>query len=244
MEAHQQREVWEDGVSLGSAWWVYADLQKKTRFRALQQSASPADPARHEGLRRALEDEVVGRLSSGELQAFGIEFGSNGEPTAIPRNYFWKGVEVDFDSDTVAALGRKFGQVTVQGKREPITETLPDMPTVDLGEILAAAKPGPGQELLSDSEVIPEPELEPAPMQTDEAYKQALRRGRPSKEEEIEGAINILLARGIDLTTMPRPNAYNAIKNCARTELKSNTKIGFSDPVIQRALFRRFGRRR
>jgi hypothetical protein len=193
---------------------------------------------------RTLEDEVVGRLSSGELQAFGIEFGSNGEPTAIPRNYFWKGVEVDFDSDTVAALGRKFGQVTVQGKREPITETLPDMPTVDLGEILAAAKPGPGQELLSDSEVIPEPELEPAPMQTDEEYKQALRRGRPSKEEEIEEAINILLARGIDLTTMPRPNAYNAIKNCARTELKSNTKIGFSDPVIQRALFRRFGRRR
>jgi hypothetical protein len=40
-----------------------------------------------------------------------MEFGSTGEPIAIPKNYFWKGVEIDFDSGTVTALGRKFGQV-------------------------------------------------------------------------------------------------------------------------------------
>ena len=69
-------------------------------------------------------------------------------------------------------------------------------------------------------------------------------RGRPTKLAEIEQAIDILLAKGVDLASMPRPNAYKAIKKCAEIELKSNTKIGFSEPVIQRALFSRFGRRR
>jgi hypothetical protein len=108
MEKDSLLKHWEDGVALGSAWWVYADLSKKTRFRDLQQAASTDDLAPHVGLRHALEDEVTGRLSSGELQAFGMEFGSTGEPIAIPKNYFWKGVEIDFDSGTVTALGRKF----------------------------------------------------------------------------------------------------------------------------------------
>jgi hypothetical protein len=115
-------EEGEDGVSLGHAWWVYADLPKKNRFRELQQAASPEDPAPHMGFRHALEDEIIGRLSSGELQAFGIQYGSSDGPIPIPKNYFWKGAEIDFDKDTVAALGRKFGQVTVQGNWEPLAE--------------------------------------------------------------------------------------------------------------------------
>src|SRR5580704_16156683 len=128
---------WEDGVSLGSAWWVYADLQKKMRFRELQQAASHSDPAPHMGFRHSLEEEVVGRLSSGELQAFGIEYRSAGEPIAIPKNYFWKGAKIGFDNDTVASLGRKFGQVTVRGKREPIAETLPEVVEVDPQQLQA-----------------------------------------------------------------------------------------------------------
>jgi hypothetical protein len=127
----QPREAWENGVALGDAWWAFADLQKKKRFRKLQQAASPGDSAPDIGFRRSLEDEVTFRLSSGELHAFGIEFGSAGEPIAIAKNYFWKGAKIDFDSDTVASLGRKFGQVTVQGKREPITETLPKVVAID-----------------------------------------------------------------------------------------------------------------
>src|SRR5580704_9401333 len=95
----QLLKQWENGVSLGHAWWVYADQPKKKRFRELQQAASPGDPAPHTGFRHALEDEVIGRLSSGELQAFGIEYGSTGEPIAIPKNYFWKGAKIDFDKD-------------------------------------------------------------------------------------------------------------------------------------------------
>jgi hypothetical protein len=99
-------KAWENGVALGDAWWAYADLSKKKKFRELQQAASSDDPAPHMGFRHALEAEIIGRLSAGELQAFGIEYGSIGEPIAIPKNYFWKGAESDFDNDTVAALGR------------------------------------------------------------------------------------------------------------------------------------------
>ena len=127
----QPLEEGENGVALGDAWWAFADLQKKKRFRKLQQVASSSDPAPHLGFRHALEDEVIGRLCSGELQAFGVEYRSAGEPIAIPKNYFWKGAKIDFDNDTVASLGRKFGQVTVQGKREPIAEILPEVVEVD-----------------------------------------------------------------------------------------------------------------
>jgi hypothetical protein len=131
MEKETLLKQWEDGVSLGSAWWVYADPSKKKRFRELQEATTRDDPTPHVGFRQALEDEVVGRLSSGELQAFGIEYRSAGEPIAIPKNYFWKGAKIDFDNDTVASLGRRFGQVTVQGKREPIVETLPELLVAD-----------------------------------------------------------------------------------------------------------------
>jgi hypothetical protein len=45
----QLLKAWEDGVALGDAWWVYADLAKKKRFRELQQAASIGDPAPHMG---------------------------------------------------------------------------------------------------------------------------------------------------------------------------------------------------
>jgi hypothetical protein len=43
MEQDTLFKQWEDGVSLGSAWWVYADEAEKKRFRDLQQAASPDD---------------------------------------------------------------------------------------------------------------------------------------------------------------------------------------------------------
>jgi hypothetical protein len=251
MERDTLLKQWEDGVPLGSAWWVYADLPKKKRFRELQRAASTGDPAPHLGFRHALEDEVIGRLSSGELQAFGVEYGSTGEPIAIPKNYFWKGAQIDFDKDTVSALGRKFGQVTLQGNREPIAEALPEMVAVDPQQVQTELKvlgkfpaepeltDDPGVTYESETSRIPRP----SPTGPHEFLEEA-QRGRPTKLAEIEQAIDILLTKGVDLTSMPRPKAYQAIKKCAEIELKSNTKIGFSEPVIQRALFRRFGRRR
>ena len=241
----------EDGVALASAWWAYAVREQRKRFRELQQGASPDDPAPHMGFRDALEDEVIGRLSSGELQAFGIEYGSTGEPIAIPKTYFWKGAKIDLDNDTVTALGRKFGQVTVHGDREPMADNLPDIATIDLQQILAELKP------LRKAPVAPNRPANPSAAHTAEKilrlpastapFQKVIRksrRGRPSKTDEIEQAIDLLLKNEVDLAAMPRPRAYKAIRKCAEGDLKSNTKIGFSDPVIQRALFRRFRERR
>lgn len=251
MEKDTLLKQWEDGVSLGSAWWVYADLEKKRRFRELQQDASPGDPAPHMGFRHALEDEVAGRLSSGDLQAFDVEYRGAGEPIAIPKNYFWKGAEIDFENDTVAALGRKFGQVKIQGKREPIADISPEIAAVDLQQILAELKPlrnvsvAPNWPAKPSVAHTPEKTVLPLPSRmASQQFIRKARRGRPSKTDEIEQAIDMLLKNGIDLAAMSRPRAYKAIRKCAEGDLKSNTKIGFSDPVIQRALFRRFRERR
>ena len=56
--------------------------------------------------------------------------------------------------------------------------------------------------------------------------------------------IDILLKKGVDLAKLPRPQAMAEIRNCAANELNSDINIGFSDPVLQRVLFRRFGPRR
>jgi hypothetical protein len=246
----QRRGAREDGVALGDAWWVYADLPKKRRFRELQQAASPSDPAPHMGFRHSLEDEVAGLLASGELQASGIEFRSTGDRIPIPKSYFWNGAKIDFDNDTVASLGRKFGQVMVQGKREPIVENLPEMIAADPQQIVAERK------IINEPSVVPDrlanrtvthAVTSVPPLRSEEASQQLpkeSRRGRPSKTDEIEQAIEILIKGGTDLIMMPRPAAYRAVRKCAETNLKANTKIGLSDPVIQRALFRRFGRRR
>jgi hypothetical protein len=68
--------------------------------------------------------------------------------------------------------------------------------------------------------------------------------GRPSEELEIEKVIDILLERGVELGSMPRPTAFAAVRKCAASELKLDINVGFSDPVLQRFLFRRFGPRR
>jgi hypothetical protein len=69
-------------------------------------------------------------------------------------------------------------------------------------------------------------------------------KGRPSKADEINRAIDELLAQGVDLGNMERPRAEDKIKKYARDVLKANIKIGYSKPVIQRAFFHRFGKRR
>jgi hypothetical protein len=66
--------------------------------------------------------------------------------------------------------------------------------------------------------------------------------GRPSKNAEIEAATEALLAEGVELPKLPRKDACALIRQKAAV-LGANVEIGFSDPVIQRSLVRRYGRR-
>ena len=169
------------------------------------------------------------------------------------------------DEDTVAAFGKKFHAVRVQGERErePPHETQPNElepapHIIDPREISAQRDRGPSDETLpSEPEPSDEPPIKeeresademlpgkPTPEKGEEVHSPSNVRGRPSKTLEIEQAIESLSGKGVDLTKMSRRKACTEIKKCAARELKSNTEIGFSDPVIQRALFKRFGRRR
>jgi hypothetical protein len=66
--------------------------------------------------------------------------------------------------------------------------------------------------------------------------------GRPSKNAEIEAAIDKLISEGINLSKLPRKDAHSRICHTA-ARLGANVEVGFSAPVIRRALVRRYGPR-
>ena len=251
----QLLEAWENAVALGNAWLVFAYAKNKKRFRELQRTGE------HLGLQSHMERELIWRINDGELQAFGIEHRSNTGPIIIPKYYFSKTAEVDWDRETVEAFCKKFHEVRVQGEREhePVAEARlsEPPPVIDPREISAQRarerlletlpnEPEPSHELPIQAEPESTSETPPSKSAADRLEKPPLpsKVGRPSKGPEIDQAIELLVGRGVDLASMPRPKAYKAVRKCAEAELKSNIKIGFADPVIQRALFRRFGPRR
>ena len=117
----QLLEAWENGVALGDAWLALADGENRKRYFKARREGSPSS------IRISLEIDLMARLSDGELQAIGIEGGSDPRPAFIPRYFFSKTAEINLDEDTVAAFGKKFHAVRVQGERErePPDETQP-----------------------------------------------------------------------------------------------------------------------
>jgi hypothetical protein len=107
----QLLEAWESGVALGDAWLAFADPENRKRYFKARREGSPSS------VRISLEIDLVARLSDGELQAIGIEDGSDPTPVFIPRYFFSRSAEVSVDGDTVAAFGKKFHEVRVQGER-------------------------------------------------------------------------------------------------------------------------------
>jgi hypothetical protein len=106
-------EQWESGVGLGRAWWAFAGAQNRKQIRELQRKGE------HRGLQLSLEEDLMARISAGELQAFGFEGGSDAGPALIPQRYFWRTEEIDWENETVTSLGKKFYHVAIQGEREP-----------------------------------------------------------------------------------------------------------------------------
>jgi hypothetical protein len=117
----QALEAWETGVALGDAWWDFADNENKKLFRERQDKGRGF----HLEIQYTLEIDLIARLEEGKLQAYGIEKGSDVGPIPIAKYYFSKTAKLDYVNDTVTALGKKFYEVRVQGKREPTNETRP-----------------------------------------------------------------------------------------------------------------------
>ena len=101
--------AWQNGVVLGHAWRAVAEKGTRRLFGTCNAEG------RHLGLRRSLEIDLIARLFAGELQAIGIEGGSDAGPIHIPQYYFSRTAEIDWDKETVTAIGKKFHEITVQG---------------------------------------------------------------------------------------------------------------------------------
>jgi hypothetical protein len=126
---------WENGVGLGRAWWTFASAENRKRIRELQRKGE------HRGLQLSLEEDLIVRISAGELQAFGFEGGSDAGPILILQRYFWRTEEIDWEKETVTALGKKFYHVTIEGKREPEEAWTIAPEPVDLAKIRVKLDP-------------------------------------------------------------------------------------------------------
>jgi hypothetical protein len=111
--------LWKSGVQLGFAWFAFADNWNVKRYEERKREGNGS----HLWIQRGLETDLIARLEDGQLQAYGIEEGSDAGPIRITEYYFSKTTQVDYQNDTVTALGKKFYEVTVQG--EPPEERLP-----------------------------------------------------------------------------------------------------------------------
>ena len=66
--------------------------------------------------------------------------------------------------------------------------------------------------------------------------------GRPTKNAEIDAAIEALIAEGVELPKLPRKDACALIRQKAAGH-GASLEVGFSDAVIRRSLVRRYGPR-
>jgi hypothetical protein len=178
-------EQWESGVGLGGAWWAFASAESRTRIRELQRKGE------HLGLQASLEDDLIARISAGELRAFGFEGGSDAGPTLISQRYFWRTEEIDWDRETVQALGKKFYHVTIQGEREPEYPWTPE----PIDPLLIHREPeSPDEALPGLSEPSSDPLAQTKPEVADEK-RQTPRMGRPLLLPEVRKVVRKLIDR-------------------------------------------------
>ena len=124
-QEEQLLAAWKRAEPLGFAWLAFADKENTERYRKARRERS------HSAIQISLEIDLIARLEDGELQAIGIEAGSNPRPVFIPQYYFSKTAEINWDEETVADFGKKFHQVRIEGPREVVDEPRTEPTVVD-----------------------------------------------------------------------------------------------------------------
>lgn len=100
---------WNDGVSLGMAWWKYGD--ERQRKQQIERRGTPqAQIIEHQ-----MMGDVFGMLASGDLFAWGHQIApvpSDG-PIPVPADVFAQRPPVTWREDIVTASGETFERITV-----------------------------------------------------------------------------------------------------------------------------------
>jgi hypothetical protein len=262
--------LWQDGVPLGHAWEVFADEWSATRYRELQRTDSHLGLKRllkldliarlYAGELKAIG--IEGASDAGPILIPQYYFSKTAEidwekgiDSALGKVFHEVRVQWQRESPDVARprkpaqwihsreleaqweLGPPSAPEPFPGEQwewEPLDDTLPNEPKSSDEPLIQVE-----QEAAEET-----PPSDPEQGKLEEAFAPSRGRGRPSKDMEVERAIDILMKRGIALAKLKRPEAFAAIRRCAASELNSDINMGFSDPVLERILFRRFGRRR
>ena len=122
--------------------------------------------------------------------AFVFEGGSDAGPAVIPQRYFWRTEEIDWDSETITSLGKKFYHVRVQGEREPEDEWTMAPEPIDLihRELELADETLPG---LSERSSI----LAQTKPETADGERHKPRMGRPPPLPEVRKVVRDLIDR-------------------------------------------------
>jgi hypothetical protein len=166
----QALEAWKRGVPLGFAWLVFADKRNTRRYQE-----APLDGS-HSSIQISLEMDLVARLEYGELQAIGIEGGSDPRAVFIPPYYFSRAAEINWERGTVADFGKKFHQVRVQPEPQSPEDALPSESAPEVHEEAhapskTAGRPSKVPEIERAIEILLERGVDLANMPRRKAYK-------------------------------------------------------------------------
>jgi len=174
---------------------------RMAQFSDILKQVFPPKPATEE-----LRAVVAEMLSSGELEAFGIQVRPSPgvEPELVPRHMFSDPLKVNWDNSRIKRSGREYEEIEV---RRSVAK--------------APEPPAPA----ARSQRAPRPN------------------GRPTKQEEIHALIDEITKGGFDLNSINREPACDLL----RAEAKKrglNPAIGYSDPVLKRAINLKIGPRK
>jgi hypothetical protein len=231
--AENLNQRWEASDELDFAWFGFASEYEKEQYR------NAKDRQRMDALSIMMKAELIAKILSEELYCFGLRTAptlSEG-PERIPSFLFVELTKkgpllenIDWDKSTLRSAGREYVQVRVFRPEEMENpDTAPEPGIIVPPHMSEASQTG-------------EPLIEATPSQAITPQKDRLPVGRPSKSEQINEAIAKLTSEGVDLSKLPRKEAYARIRQKGE-ELGANVSVGFSEPVIQRVLFERFGPR-
>ena len=172
--------AWQNGVPLRDTWYAFARPHEKQLFLELESEGL------HLEFVQSLKANLIDRLYAGELCAIGVKDESNSGPIYIPNYYFVKAAKIDWDKDSLAALGDEFYHVAVQSRQGQAEEVFAGAGPADPGFVEGT------QESVSE----PSPSAAAIAIQPSRKPEAAKRRGRRSVNPEVRMVVRDLMAAG------------------------------------------------
>jgi hypothetical protein len=213
--------AWQNGVPLRDSWYAFARPHEKQLFLELESEGL------HLEFVQSLKANLIDRLYAGELRAIGVKDERNSGPIYIPKYYFLKVAKIDWDKDSLAALGEEFYNVAVQIRQGQAEEVFAGARRTD-PEFVEGTQESLSETSPIDAAITIQPSRKP---EADE------RRGRRSVIPEVRMVIRDLMAAG-QFAGLRKGAIERLVANAARERFRELFPVSTqpSRNVIYRAL--------